>query len=123
MIAIDEVINIHEILVDQFGRTHGVRDRSALESAIGRPFATFDHQDLYPSGIEKAAAALESIVTNHPFIDGNKRVGYVLARLFIMKSGLDIYATQHDKYELVLGVSKGELKYNHIKQWLSERCK
>jgi len=115
MIAVEDVIRIHKILVDQFGGTHGIRDKSALESAISRPFATFDNQDLYPSPIEKAAAVLESIVTNHPFIDGNKRIGYVLARLLIMKSGLDIHATQQDKYDMVIGVSKGELKYDYIK--------
>jgi death on curing protein len=123
MIAIEDVIRIHRILVDQFGGTHGLRDKSALESAISRPFAKFDNQELYPSPIEKAAAILESVVTNHPFIDGNKRIGYVLARLLILKSGLDIHATQQDKYDLVLGVSKGELKYDNIKCWLSERCK
>ena len=123
MIAIEDVIRIHKVLVDQFGGTHGLRDKSALESAISRPFATFDQQEMYPSSLDKAAAILESVVTNHPFIDGNKRIGYVLARLLILKSGLDIYATQQDKYDLVLGVSKGKLKYDNIKCWLSERCK
>jgi death on curing protein len=123
MIAIEDVIRIHRVLVDQFGGTHGLRDKSALESAISRPFATFDQQEMYPSPLDKAAAILESLVTNHPFIDGNKRIGYVLARLLILKSGLDIHATQQDKYDLVLGVSKGELKYDNIKFWLSERCK
>jgi death on curing protein len=61
MIAAEDVIRIHKILVDQFGGTHGIRDKSTLESAISRPFATFDNQDLYPSSIEKAAAVLESI--------------------------------------------------------------
>ncbi len=123
MIAIEVVIRIQKILIDQFGGTHGIRDKSALESAISRPFATFDNQELYPSPIEKASAVLESVVTNHPFIDGNKRIGYVLARLFIFKSGLDIFSTQEEKYDLVIGVSKGELKYDHIKVWLSERCR
>jgi len=123
MIAIEVVIRIQKILIDQFGGTHGIRDKSALESAISRPFATFDNQELYPSPIEKASAVLESVVTNHPFIDGNKRIGYVLARLFILKSGLDIFSTQEEKYDLVIGVSKGELKYDHIKVWLSERCR
>lgn len=123
MIAIEDVIRIQKILIDQFGGTHGIRDKRALESAISRPFATFDNQELYPSPIEKAAAVLESVVTNHPFIDGNKRIGYVLARLLILKSGLDIFSTQEEKYDLVIGVSKGELKYDHIKVWLSEQSK
>jgi death on curing protein len=93
MIKQEDVLKIHKLLIDQFGGSHGVRDESSLNSAINRPFATFDQQELYPEPVDKAAAILESIVTNHPFIDGNKRTGYVLARLLLLKSGLDIKAT------------------------------
>jgi death on curing protein len=123
MIRPEDVLKIHKLLIDQFGGSQGVRDLGAMNSAINRPFATFDKIDLYPEPIEKAAAMLESIVTNHPFIDGNKRTGYVLARLLLLKSGLDIYATQHEKYDLVIGVSTGELKFEQIKNWLTQRCK
>jgi len=71
MIRKEFVINIHEVLIEKFGGIHGIRDKKALESAISRPFMTFDQQDLYPSPIEKAAALLESVISNHPFIDGN----------------------------------------------------
>ena len=123
MISTVEVIKIHKLLIDQFGGSHGVRDKSSLNSAINRPFATFDQQELYPEPVDKAAAILESIVTNHPFIDGNKRTGYVLARLLLLKSGLDIEATQEDKYEMVIAVSKGEWKLEQIRNWMTERCK
>jgi death-on-curing protein len=123
MISTEDIIKIHKLLIDQFGGSHGVRDYNSLNSSINRPFATFDQQELYPEPIEKAAALLESIVTNHPFVDGNKRTGYVLARLLLLKSGLDIEATQEDKYEMVIAVSKGEWKYEQIKKWLTERCK
>lgn len=96
MISTEEVLKIHKLLIDQFSGSHGVRDKSSLSSAISRPFATFDQKELYPEPIDKAAAILESIVTNHPFIDGNKRTGYVLARLMLLRSGLDIEASlQH----------------------------
>jgi death on curing protein len=123
MISTKEVLKIHKLLIDQFGGSHGVRDKSSLNSAINRPFATFDQQELYPEPVDKAAAILESIVTNHPFIDGNKRTGYVLARLLLLKSGLDIEATQEDKYEMVIAVSKGEWKLEQIRNWMTERCK
>jgi death on curing protein len=123
MIEQEDVIKIHELLIDQFGGSHGVRDENSLNSAINRPFATFDQQELYPEPVDKAAAILESIVTNHPFIDGNKRTGYVLARLLLLKSGLDLKATQEEKYEMVIAVSKGELKYEHIRNWMTGRCK
>lgn len=123
MISTEEVLKIHKLLIDQFGGSNGVRDKSSLNSAINRPFATFDQQELYPKPVDKAAAILESIVTNHPFIDGNKRTGYVLARLLLLKSGLDIVATQEDKYEMVIAVSKGEWKFEQIRNWMVERCK
>jgi len=119
----EDVLRIHKLLIDQFGGSHGVRDESSLNSAINRPFATFDQKELYPEPFDKAAAILESIVTNHPFIDGNKRTGYVIARLLLLKSGLDIKATQEEKYEMVIAVSKGEWKFDQIKDWITQRCK
>jgi death-on-curing protein len=90
MIDIKDVLNIHNILIDKFGGSKGIRDIGLLESAINRPFATFDNKDLYPTPTEKAAAILESILINHPFLDGNKRTAYVLMRLILLENGLDI---------------------------------
>ncbi|MBW6480814.1 MAG: type II toxin-antitoxin system death-on-curing family toxin [Bacteroidales bacterium] len=115
MIRAEEVIKIHKLLIDQFGGSHGLRDEQLLISAISRPFATFGQENLYPEPIDKAAAILESIVTNHPFIDGNKRTGYVLARLLILEAGQEIYANQQEKYEMVMMVSQGKWKYDHIR--------
>jgi len=121
MIRLEFVINIHEILIEKFGGIHGIRDKKALESAISRPFMTFDQQDLYPSPIEKAAALLESVISNHPFIDGNKRIGYVLMRYFLMENNLDVKATQTEKYEFVIRIAQGQLSFEQIHRWLSER--
>ncbi|MCF8338445.1 MAG: type II toxin-antitoxin system death-on-curing family toxin [Bacteroidales bacterium] len=121
MIDIEDVLKINKMLIDHFGGSHGIRDKNSLKSAINRPFATFDQQEMYPETIDKAAAILESIVINHPFVDGNKRTGYVLARLFLLKSGIDIEATQEEKYEMIIAVSKGEWKYDQIKNWLLKR--
>ncbi|QQS51315.1 MAG: type II toxin-antitoxin system death-on-curing family toxin [Bacteroidota bacterium] len=85
MISISEVILIQDILIEKFGGTHGIRDKGLLESALSRPFQTFDKKDLYPTAIQKAAALIESIVINHPFIDGNKRIGFVIMRLYLME--------------------------------------
>lgn len=88
MILISEVEQLHQTLIDKFGGSLGIRDRSALESALARPFQTFDNKELYISGLEKAASLVESILVNHPFIDGNKRTGYALLRLFLIENGL-----------------------------------
>ena len=102
MIPVKEVELLHRILIDKFGGSHGIRDKAALESAISRPFQTFDGNDLYPSVFEKAASLIESILVNHPFIDGNKRTGYTVLRLYLIQNGLDITASQENKYEFVI---------------------
>lgn len=92
MIDLKTVESIHNILIEKFGGGKGIREKGALESAIARPYSTFDQKDLYPTTIEKAAAIFESIIINHPFVDGNKRSAYVLMRLILMKDNLDIVA-------------------------------
>jgi len=84
MIDIKTAENIHNILIERFGGSKGIRDLKALDAALARPYATFDGIDLYPAIEEKAAALFESIIINHPFIDGNKRAAYVLLRLILM---------------------------------------
>ncbi len=123
MIGLKEVLNIHNILIDKFGGSKGVRDLGALEAAINRPYVTFGEMDLYPSPIEKAAAILESMLINHPFLDGNKRTAYVLMKLILIDSGLEIVADQNEKYLMVISASKGEIRFDEIVQWIQGRIK
>jgi len=119
MIKIEEVINIHDILIERFGGSHGIRDNNALESAIKRPFMTFDQKELYPSQTEKAAALIESLISNHPFLDGNKRIGYVIMRYFLLRNGYDINASQSEKFEFVIKIAQGQLNFEQINNWIS----
>jgi death-on-curing protein len=82
MISFKETEEIHQILIGEFGGSQGIRDKEALSSALARPFQTFDNKDLYTTPVHKAASLIESILINHPFVDGNKRTGYVLMRYF-----------------------------------------
>src|SRR5262250_1957214 len=102
MISVKEAEEIHKILIDNFGGSHGLRDLGSLESALIRPFQSFENEELYPTVILKAAALLESLLINHPFIDGNKRIGYTLLRLFLLSNGIEMNASQKDKYEFVI---------------------
>jgi death-on-curing protein len=108
MTSVKEVEEFHQILIDKFGGSHGIRDLASLESALGRPFQTFDERDLYPTPIHKAA----------PFIDGNKRTGYVLLRIYLIDNGLDVQATQEEKYAFVLNIASGLSKFDNIVEWL-----
>ena len=121
MMDLNVVLNIHNLLIEKFGGSKGIRDRGALESAIGRPYSTFDGCDLYPSPAEKAAAILESILINHPFIDGNKRTAYVLMKLILFEHELDIAADEDDKYAMVIAASIGEIRFDGIKSWIETR--
>ncbi len=124
MIPFDIVIFLHNLLIDEFGGSKGIRDKGALEAAINRPFATFGGQDLYPSTIEKAAAIFESIIINHPFIDGNKRTAYALLEyLLINKAAVRLDASFEDKYEMVIKASTGEIRFEEIKTWISSKIK
>ena len=123
MIRLREVERIHEILIDKFGGTTGIRDLGSLESAINRPYQTFDQKELYPDPILKAAAIFESLISNHPFIDGNKRTAYVLMRLVLLENGLSIQAEENEKYEFVIRAAKGEIKFEEIREWLTIHVK
>lgn len=89
-----------------------------LESAIQRPNVTFDGKDLYPSAIDNASAIIESIVKNHPFSDGNKRTGYILMRLILLKSNMDIEAAEKEKYDFVIKIVEGKMGFDEIKSWI-----
>jgi len=118
MITIKEVEEIHGILIEKFGGTKGIRDKGALESAISRPHQTFDGKDLYPTPVDKAAAIFESLISNHPFLDGNKRTAYVVMRLILKHGNVDIKAGQTDKFDFVIRAAKGELSFDEIREWI-----
>ena len=86
MIPVTEALRIHEILIERFGGIKGVRDLELLKSSLNRPLQTFDGKELYPTITEKAAALLESLIKNHPFHDGNKRIGYTMCRLILLEN-------------------------------------
>ena len=120
MISTKEILTIHKELIDNFGGSHGVRDLTLLESALARPFQTYDNTDLYKTSLDKAAALIESLLINHPFIDGNKRTGYTALRLFLMQHGLDFTASQTSRYDFVIAIAAGDLKFEGILLWLTD---
>ncbi|MBS1531344.1 MAG: type II toxin-antitoxin system death-on-curing family toxin [Bacteroidetes bacterium] len=120
MIDLKTIIQAHNDLIDEFGGSKGVRSPEGLEAAIARPYMTFDQQELYPLPENKAAAIFESIIINHPFIDGNKRTAYVLLRTFLIVSGLDIQATEFDKYEMTIAASQGHITIDDIREWIKK---
>ncbi|AMR32065.1 hypothetical protein A0256_11855 [Mucilaginibacter sp. PAMC 26640] len=118
MINLQEVEVYHNNLIDQFGGSKGIRDIAGLEAALARPFMTFDQQDLYPTAADKAAAIFESLIINHPFVDGNKRIAYLLLRLTLRLENLTMIASQKEKYDISIAASMGEIHFDQIKVWI-----
>ena len=115
---LNTAILAHKQLVDKYGGSHGIRDVGALESAINRPFMTFDSVDLYPSVIEKAAAIVESLLINHPFIDGNKRIGYFMMEFLLFKEQKMIILSEEKQYAFTIQVAEGKLNTDQISAWI-----
>ncbi len=122
MIKVELVITIHELLIEKYGGIQGARDSNGLDSAITRPFMTFEQQELYPTPISKAAALIESLICNHPFLDGNKRIGYVMMRFFLLQNKLDINASQSEKYDFVIKIANGQIQFEQILAWIKEKA-
>jgi len=118
MILIEDVLLIHENSIKDFGGSSGVRDKGLLESAISRPFQTFGGEDLYPSPFAKAAAAGESLIINHPFIDGNKRTGMVVMIALLKEYNYQVNANNDSLYQFTISISTGEIKFDQIVEWL-----
>ena len=120
MIDLETALYIHEKSIEVYGGGTGLREEGALHAALGRPFQTFNQQELYPSAVEKAAAIFESIIINHPFIDGNKRTAYVLLRVTLHMFGFDVMAFEDEKYNITIAASSGTMRFDEIKLWIQE---
>jgi death-on-curing protein len=118
VIDLEKVLRLHDKSIELYGGGHGLRDKNLLLASIARPFQTFDQQDLYQSPIKKAAAIFESLIINHPFIDGNKRTAYLMSRYVLSLYHLDIMAFEDEKYNMTISASTGEIRFDEIKLWI-----
>jgi death-on-curing protein len=116
-----QILALHQALLREFGGRRGLRDRGALEASLARPFATFDGEDLYPDAAAKAAALMHSLVSNHPFVDGNKRVGAAAAELLLEVNGWSLHAEDDGLEEITLAVARGEVAAEALAIWLRQR--
>ena len=116
---IGQVLFLHDQLFRETGGIRGVRDIGLLESALARPQATFAAEDLYPDVFSKAAALLESLLLNHPFVDGNKRVSISAVGLFLSLNGLSMTATQDEIVAFTLHVAQHKPTVSESASWLA----
>ena len=118
-LKLNEVLDIHRHILEQSGGLTGIRDFGALESALAQPKMTFEGEDPYPTLVDKAVAMAYSLINNHPFVDGNKRIGHAAMEIFLILNGSEIGASIDEQEQIIVGVASGNIKREALKEWLS----
>jgi len=119
-LTLEEVLKLHQRLIAQSGGASRVANSGALESAIAQPQMTFAEEDLYPAIAEKACALSFSLIQNHPFLDGNKRIGHAAMEVFLVLNGFEIDAPVDEQERIILQVASGNLSREDFISWLQK---
>lgn len=122
-LTVADVLLLHNLAIDNFGGSHGLRDLGLLESAVGRPQATYDGIDLYETVFHKAAALVHSLLMNHQFVDGNKRTAMFSVMTFLELNGYEFVATQKEVVDYALFIENSQPEIEEISQWFEKHSK
>jgi death-on-curing protein len=118
-LTVGEVFEIHHQQIDNYGGAHGLRDKGLLESAVFRPQIGY-----YNTIAEEAAALMESLANNHPFLDGNKRVAFAAAHTFLLVNGYDLVVKAPAAYEFMIeSIATGEFRFAPILEWINNHIR
>ena len=120
-LRLSEVLYLHDCILKESGGRHGVRNQGGLESALALPRQTFGDVELYPSAIEKAAILCFALVKNHPFVDGNKRVGHAAMEVFLLQNGLELIADIDEQEQVMLHLASGKMTQEEFIAWLRNK--
>lgn len=122
-LSFDQIVRLHETLLEEFGGASGSRDRGAVEAAIARPAMIFGGEDLYPDAAAKAGAMMHSLVMNHPFVDGDKRTSVAAAELFLQLNGFLLEASDEELEQLTLSTAAGKIQVEALAIWFRQRLR
>lgn len=114
----EQVLKLHNQLIDESGGEYGIRDEGLLESALNAPFQSFDNRDLYITVQAKAARLGYGIIKNHPFIDGNKRSGTHIMLLFLYFNNIELDYSQEELSDFILKIASGKAEYEDLLNWI-----
>lgn len=117
----ESVLIMYQMLIEETGGGFGIRDENILESSISAPFQTFDGSDLYQTINEKAARLCYNLIKNHPFIDGNKRIGVFVMLVFLEMNGIVIKASSKELVDIAVKCASSEMDYEDILTWLQQQ--
>ena len=116
----EKVLLLHKLIVEQTGGSDGIRDFGLLDSALESAYATFDGKELFPTKEEKAARIGVGLVSNHAFVDGNKRIGMYVLLTFLEVNGIRMDCTNEDVVHAGLSVADGSMDYDGLLAWVRE---
>lgn len=116
----EKVLLLHQLIAEETGGDGNVRDHALLESALESAFASFDGVDLYPTKEEKGARLGFALISNHAFVDGNKRIGMYVMLTFLEVNGIKLEATNDEVARVGLSVADGKMKYEDVLAWVKE---
>ena len=119
-LTVEEVVELHRRVIAQSGGSPGLRDAGGLDSAVAQPQMTFGGNDLYSTLADKAAALGFSLVSNHPFMDGNKRIGHATMETFLVMNGHELSAPVDDQEQVILRLAAGEMGREEFAEWVRE---
>lgn len=117
-LTLDDVLELHEEMINTIGGAHGVKDLNLLDSALAQPQMTFGGEDFYPTVAEKAAALAFSLIQNHPFNDGNKRTGHAAMVLFLDINGCDFVDDLDEQERVILAVAGSTMEREEFTEWV-----
>ena len=115
-----QILLLHSVLIAESGGSDGVRDEGLLDSAVNTPFQTFSGQDLYPTVLEKAVRLGFGLIRNHPFIDGNKRIGTHAMLVFLNLNSITISYEDDELISTILSVASGEMDADGLLKWIQQ---
>ena len=118
IISKEQIINHHKQLIDDTGGSHGLRDEGLLDSAYNAPFQRFDNQELFPTIQQKSARLAYGLIKNHPFVDGNKRIGTHVMLILLALNGIELNYTQEELYTIILKIASGTAELNKLTEWI-----
>ncbi len=116
----EKVLLLHRLITKETGGDPNIRDTAMLDSALESAFQTFDGDELYPTKEEKAARIGYSLISNHAFVDGNKRIGMYILLTFLETNGIRIHPTNDDVARVGLDVASGKMNYDDLLKWIIE---
>lgn len=114
----DKVLLLHRLIAEETGGSVGVRDEALLESALEGAFAGFGGQEFYPTKEEKGARLGYTLISNHAFVDGNKRIGMYVMLTFLEVNGIRVSCTNEEVVAVGLGVADGSMSYEALLEWV-----